>query len=197
MRNWNIVKALVAVCVLGGAVGGCNGVRVNVTEDLRLKAGFRVAVLNFESSTAPVETLLGGRETHEIANAGPIVADAVAVALVDVPQLHVVEGGRLKQVMEELKITPADALSPANLKKLGEAAGIDGVVVGYVTDFHWWQVMLTSGSDLAFSARMVSMETGEVLWSAAVRRSRRDNHTQLLFDACAAMASKLEDRLER
>ena len=189
-------KALAAVCVFSVAAAGCSDVRVNVMEGKRPGEALRVAVLSFSSSTDPVETLLGARDVHEINNAGVIVADAVAVALVDVPQLHVVEGGRLKQVMAELKLTPEDILRPENLKKVGTAAGIDGVVVGYVTDFHWWQVALCSGSELAFSARLVSTETGEVLWSTAVARNRSDSHSKLLFDACAAMADKLADKLE-
>ena len=55
---------------------------------------------------------------------------------------------------------------------------------------------LSSGSEVAFSARLVSAETGQVLWSAAVARSRSDSHSKLLFDACAAMASKLADELD-
>jgi len=195
MSNRSVTKVLAAVCVLA-AVGGCSGVRVNVVEGTRPSGPFRVGVLDFKASTDPVETLLGAREVNQIENAGPIVADAVSVALVDVDQLHVVEGRQLTQVMTELKLTPENVLTPENLKKLGQATGIDGVVVGYVTDFHWWQVALCSGSELAFSVRMVSTETGQVLWSASVARSGRVSHTTLLFDACAALADKLESALD-
>jgi len=187
---------LVGVLAAVLAVGGCGETRVNIMAGARPDASYRIAVLDFNSSRDPVETLLGAHDTHQIDNAGEIVADAVAVALVDVPQLQVVESRRLKQVMNDLKLTPADVLTPANLKKVGEAAAIDGVVVGYVSDFHWWQVGFCSGSSLAFTARLVSTETGEVLWSAAVHRSRDDNHSEVLYDACAAMASKLESKLE-
>ena len=190
------MKVLATVCLLAGAAAGCSSIRVNVMAGKRPAEPYRVAVLDFVSSTDPVETLLGARDVHEITNAGAVVADAVSVALVDVPQLHVIESGRLKQVMAELKLTPDEVLRPENLKKVGQAAGIDGVVVGFVTDFHWWQVALSSGSELAFSARLVSTDTGEVLWSAAVTRSKGDSHNKVLFDACAAMASKLADQLE-
>ena len=197
MRNLSVLKTCVAFSVLAALAGGCGEVRVNVIEGRIAPKPFRAAVLDFEWSADPVETVLGGRDVHEIDKAGSIVADAVAVALVDVPELQVVEGARLKQVIAELKLTPADALTPENLKKIAQAAEVDGVVVGYVSDFHWWQVALCSGTDLAFTARMVSAKSGEVIWSAAVRRSRYQNHSRVLFDACAAMAGKLADKLER
>ena len=197
MRNPSVLKTWVAFSVLAVLAGGCGEVRVNVIEGEVSPKPFRVAVLDFEWSADPVETVLGGQDVHEIDNAGSIVADAVSVALVDVPQLQVVEGARLKQVIAELKLTPDDALTPENLKKVAQAAEIDGVVVGRVSDFHWWQVALCSGTDLAFTARMVNATSGQVLWSAAVRRSRRRNHSRVLFDACAAMAGKLANELER
>lgn len=199
MTYRNVTKALVA-CVgalsLAMAAGGCGEVRVKVADSAKDGGPFRVAVLQFEASTEPVETLLGAQDTHEIENAGATVSDAVATALVAVEKLQVVEGKRAEQAMIELKLTSADALTPENLKKLGEAAGIDGVVVGYVSDFHWWQVALCRGSDLAFTARLVSTSTGEVLWSASVRRSRYSKHSEILFDACAAMANRLDNELE-
>lgn len=196
MRNQSTFKAFVAVCVFAALAGGCNEVRVNVTSGVRPDKPLRVAVLDFDSSTDSVETLLGAREVHVIDNAGVIVAEAVSTALVDVSQLRVVEGRRLRQAIAELKLTPDDALTPENLKKLGHLAGVDGVVVGYVSDFHWWQVGFCSGTGLAFTARMVDTATGEVIWSAAVHRNRGDNHNELLFDACAVMASKLNDKLD-
>ena len=196
MTDRRMATAWVGVFAVALVAGGCGETRVNVMAGARPDASYRIAVLDFNSSTEPVETLLGARDVHQIDKAGEIVADAVSVALVDVPQLHVVESRRLKQVMADLKLTPADALTPANLKKLGEAAEIDGVVVGYVSDFHWWQVVFCSGSDLAFTARLVSTQTGEVLWSAAIHRSRYHNHSEVLFDACAALADKLANKLE-
>jgi len=199
MTYRSVTRALVAcvgVVAMAMAAGGCGEIRVNVADAARDGGPFRVAVLQFETSTDPVETLLGAQDTYEIENAGATVSDAVAAALVAVEKLQVVEGKRAEQVMTELKITSEDALTPENLKKLGETAGIDGVVVGYVSDFHWWQVALCSGADLAFTARLVSTSTGEVLWSASVHRSRNDKHSKVLFDACAAMADKLSKKLK-
>jgi len=201
MNHGSVLKALVAcvgVLVLAMAAGGCGRgeVRVNVVDDVKDDGPFRIAVLEFDTSIDPTETLLGGRDAHEIEAAGAIVADAVASALVNVGTLEVIEAKRLEQVMTELKLTPEDALTPENLKKLGEAAGIDGVVVGYVSDYHWWQVALTRGTNLAFTARMVNCEAGKLMWSASIHRSRYDDHSEVLFDACAAMAEDLAGQLE-
>jgi len=197
MTYRNVTTVLVACVGVLVLAAGCGEVRVNVMDDARNDAPFKIAVLQFDSSTDPTETLLGAQDTHEIENAGVIVSDAVAAALVNVGSLQVVEAKRVEQVMTELKLTPEDALTPENLKKLGEAAGVDGVVVGYVSDFHWWQVALCRGTNLAFTARLVGTETGQVMWSASVHRSRYDNHSEVLFDACAAMADKLAKKLEK
>lgn len=194
-RRTAIVLAL--VCVAAGSVGCSSDVRVSLMSGHEPTEVLRIAVMEFDAFNSAGETLLGGSEIRHIPDAGKIIADAVAVALVNVPQLHVIERKQTAQIMEHLGITPADALSPANLSRLANATKADGVLLGLVSDYHSWQIALTGGSKVAFTARMVSTKTGEVLWSAACYRGRRQDHNKMLQDICAELAAELAKKLRK
>jgi TolB-like protein len=186
-------KLIVVAALLAS---GCIGeTRVNAVPGSGSGRDFRLAVLDFQASEGTAETKLGGADIHAISDAGQIVADAVGTALVRVSAFRVVERMQAARIIEEMGLTPHDVLLPENLKRFAEEANLDGVLVGYVSDFHWWQIALTSGSRVAFTARLVSTQTGEVLWSASCHRSRREDHSEVLYDACAAMVSELRDAL--
>ncbi len=195
MRTMSVLKVLVVVVGLL-LVAGCSQVRVRLDPDAEFPETLRIGVLDFEHRAGSAETLLGGAEIHRIEDGGVVVADAVAAALVSTPGHHVVARGRVKSVMEKMGLSPTDVVAPENLKPFGEAAGVDAVVVGCVTDFHWWQVALSSGSRLTFDVRAVETTTGRVLWSASCNRGKHVDHNTALHDTCEEMAAELADMME-
>ncbi|MCD6365145.1 MAG: hypothetical protein J7M14_04645 [Planctomycetes bacterium] len=192
-RRTAMVLAL--ACIAAASAGCSREVRVNLMSGHDRAHVLRIAVMEFDAFNSAGETRLGGSGIRHIPDAGKIVADAVAVALVGVPQLHVIDRKQTAQIMEHLGIVATDALSPANLARIAKATKADGILLGLVSDYHSWQIAMIGGSSVAFTARMVSAQTGEVLWSASCHRDCRQDHNKVLHDICAELAADLAEKL--
>ena len=71
----------------------------------------------------------------------------------------IAERGQVENVLRErgIMISPAGPL--VNLQQLGDALQVDGIILGSVSQY--------SRRDMAFTARLISVKSGLVLWSVS------------------------------
>ncbi len=161
-------RKLISICLglLIIPAAGCGhkyiSARVERGEDLsRIRS---VAVLPFENMT----------KFHE---AGKIVADLFATELYISRKYRVMERTEAVALCAEQGIRLGEAVDAEYARTLGEMLGVDGVFIGSVSEY-WYRVYREEDEEVepavGINARLVSVATGEVLWSASVTRSSYD-----------------------
>lgn len=120
---------------------------------------FRVAVADFPDLQGVISDL------------GRFIANRITTRLVQNPKFSVIERQRLNQVLGELKFSISDLVDPNKAKQLGRMVGVEGLVVGAVSDL---------GNQVDIDARMIEIESNKMLLGATVTISKDPTVTALL-----------------
>lgn len=130
------------------------------------KPKLKVAVLPFRNATG-----VGG--------AGVKVAESFLVQLLKVGRYEVVERSRLEQILREQDFAQSQYVDPESAVKVGRIAGVDAVLIGSVTDYRdIWE--RERPPEVGTSLRLISVETGSILWAASEHFRGDDVSVQLL-----------------
>lgn len=90
---------------------------------------------------------------------GRLLSEELSTALVQIGDSYtVVDRAYLGQILKEHKLSSSGLVDPANSKKLGQIIGVDALIVGSIS---------TSGNNLRWNARIVSVETARVIGAAS------------------------------
>lgn len=81
---------------------------------------------------------------------GRYVAERLSTLLSQHPQCHLIERRRLDMVLQELKFSMSELVDPAKARRLGQMLGVQGLVLGTVSDV---------GSTLDLDARIIDIQT--------------------------------------
>lgn len=109
---------------------------------------------------------------------GQFVAERLSTLLSRYPQCRLIERHRLDMVLDELKFSMSELVDPAKARKLGQMLGVQGLVVGTVTDL---------GATFEVDARIIDIQTDVSMRGAAASIIKDDAAKQLSSD-CAASA---------
>ncbi len=162
-------RKLISICLgllLTAAATGCGHKYVTARADRGedLSGIESVAVLPFENMT-------------KFPEAGKIVADLLATELYISGKYRVMERTEAVAVCAEEGIRIGEAVDNEFARTLGEKLGVDGVIIGAVSEY-WYRIYREDDEEVepavGFNARLVSVATGEVVWSAGVTRSSYD-----------------------
>jgi len=104
----------------------------------------RVAVLTFET---PVDDPQAGSHVSKLFESSLLQTDLYQIA----------ERGEMEKVLKERGFGQAPEMDKATLRQLGELLQVDGLVLGAVSHYNRF--------NFGFTARLVSIKSGLVLWS--------------------------------
>lgn len=92
----------------------------------------RVAVLNFDYGTVRtyVQQLFGSDQ-----DVGKGISDMLVEKLVNGGQYSVIERNALDKVMKEQNFSNSDRADPTSAAKIGAILGVDGIIIGSITQF--------------------------------------------------------------
>lgn len=135
---------------------GCGGPSRYLHSSANLELVKRVAILPFDN--------LSNEKS-----AGEIVQDVFTTELLARGIFRVVEHGEVARMMREKGISPNKGLSAPEARLLGSSLNVQAVILGSVEVY---EMARGGGGSLsyplvAFSARMIEVEKGEVIWQAA------------------------------
>ena len=89
---------------------------------------------------------------------GRYVAERLSTLMSQHPQCRLVERRRLDMVLQELKFSISELVDPAKARKLGQMLGVQGLVIGTISDV---------GSTLDMDARIIDIQTNVSLPGAS------------------------------
>lgn len=158
----------------------------------------KVAVLPFNAPAAGTKnySTFGGQGTYNTPeNAGQAVADAMNAALISVPQIVLIERSQLERILNEHKLSVSGVVNNPDFDLLGKILPVDAVVLGNITSFYQWHEMRGFGGIVAFSARLVDIHSGELLFTLNCNAvSRGIIEDQISHDLAQGAVKKLLEK---
>lgn len=127
----------------------------------------RVALLSFES---PIDDLQAG--TH--------ISKLFETHLLQTGLYQVAERGEIEKVLKERGFSSSSGMDKAVLRQLGELLQVDGIILGSVSQYNRF--------NLGFTARLVSVKSGLVLWSVSQTGGRIFRPLSQVADETVQMA---------
>jgi len=157
-----IISGAVFLIIAAGC--GHNYVSARAVEGDNLSTIKSVAILPFENMTKFYE-------------AGKIVPDLLATELYISGRFKVMERTEAVAICAEEGIRIPDAMDADYARTLGKKLGVDGVFIGSVSEY-WYRIYREEDEEVepavGINARLIDVETGDVIWAASVTRSSYD-----------------------
>ncbi|MCP5003778.1 MAG: hypothetical protein GY941_07475 [Planctomycetes bacterium] len=113
--------------------------------------------------------------THWVSNGsngGRVVAGLLASELAKLDNISVVERGAMDKVLAEQALQLSGVVDTETSIKIGRIVGAEAVLTGELTDYVLWDNPAGYGSTIACSIRMIDVQSGNVILSSAISRSR-------------------------
>jgi curli biogenesis system outer membrane secretion channel CsgG len=154
----------------------------------------RVAVVDFDFARPERGRTDRGRITRPM-NAGSIMADIFAEHLLGSGLYEVVERRKVVQWMQDFEIDANELFAADNINTMQQVLNIDGLVVGVVTEYGDWRGKLNWGGVVGFSARLVQIDSGSLIWAASANRDMAMTNSTAI--AHAASQDALEDLIAK
>ena len=148
-RKWSMAFGGICICgvvmLLGCAADTVSrtGVNRSLLDQESIK---RVAVLSFEN---PPDDL----------QAGSHISKLFESYLLETNLYQIAERGEIEKVIRERGFGKTSEMDKATLRQLGELLQVDGLVLGAVSQYNRF--------NFGFTARLVSIKSGLVLWSVS------------------------------
>ena len=128
-------------------------------------------------------------------NAGSIMADIFAEHLLESGLYDVVERKKIVRLLRDFEIDTGDLFAGDNMKKLQDGLNVDGLIVGVVMEFGDWRGTLNWGGVVGFSARLVEVDSGSLIWATSASRDMAMTNSSMI--AHAASQDALKDLLTK
>lgn len=154
MNKFSIAGAV--VCVAAVLLSSCSTQSIVVKPGYDFSAIKRVAVLNFND--APYYP-----------NSGMVPSELFTKYMLKTGY-NVVERTRIDAIIREHQLFLAGVLDPAQVKEFGRIAGVDAIITGSISMLNPERDFFEAGhqrfvaAQVGLTCRMISVETGEVLW---------------------------------
>ncbi len=130
----------------------------------------KIAILDFEFDRPEYEVISLGN-IRRPKNAGSILADVFTEVLLNTDLYQLIERRQIERILNEAGLSMSGIFESRSLKEVGQMLNVDGLVVGTVSEYCDYQSVLNWGADVDFSARLIELRSGIVLWSVSARRN--------------------------
>jgi hypothetical protein len=160
------MKKIIFLVFLFSLIQGCSAYDVNVNKVKNFPPAqeMKIAVLPFIAPPPQTIKTVGGIETT-LSNAGALVADSIASAMIGIPNIILIERSQLEKLLNEHELSLSGVINNPDFTLLGKILHVDALVVGNITSFYRFQNIGAWGGCVAYSARMVNIRTGEVMFA--------------------------------
>ncbi len=130
----------------------------------------RIAVLDFEFHRLEKGRIDRGKIERAL-NAGEIVADIFTEHLLDTGLYQIIGKKRTHTILQQRSLSWDDLLARSDWGQIRDLLGVDAIVLGVVAEFGDWRSKLNWGGVSIFTARLVDLNSGQVVWSVSANRN--------------------------
>ena len=171
--------------VLAGVVGCSSHMRNFTHADADMSFYQKVGVIPFRSMTAD-------------AFAGEKFTAAFTTALLAARIFEVSDPGVFATALKQVAGAriPEDSLTPEQLKKIGEAGGVQGVFIGSISQYEMTATTAWNFPVIAVDVRFIDVATGTVVWKASASE-RGGPKTPIIGLGEVRTLGELADRMSR
>ncbi len=145
---------------------------VSVDTELYHSRSWRTAVLDLDYEYEDEGTMGATNYVSAGKDGGAVIAGLLANELAGLENIKIIERRKIEAILAEQEIQLSGAIDGDSAVEIGRLTGADGVGVGELVDYVYWQSLGVSGTTVSFSMRMIDIETGEVLFNASISRAR-------------------------
>lgn len=103
---------------------------------------------------------------------GRLVAGILAAELAKLKTLNIIERSQITKLIDEQALQQSGMIDNTAAAEIGKIAGADAIIIGDLTDYIIWDNVSGSGSTISFSLRMIEVQSGKVIFNAAISRAR-------------------------
>ena len=163
---------------------GCASVDVSLNENFDFTSIKNMSALTFNTQQKQYQLY------------GQLAADTFILEGMRGGKLSMIERGQLESVMKELKLGQTGFVDVKTAKEVGKVVGVDAMVIGTLT--HVKHPPTSSGPGLItvhMTAKMIYVETGEVIWIATSSVEANDAQTAIQRNA-KAIANSLRKKFK-
>ncbi len=151
----NMTKALFAVLLLALAAGAraedkYDQLARELTEAGASVQGKKIAIIPFSYA-----------DTKDKASKdGSVIAERLAVKMINMHKFEVIERSALDKVMNELKLQSSGIMDANSTQQLGKLLGVEAIITGTLVQ--------TSGGQIEVNARLIKTETAQAIGASQV-----------------------------
>jgi curli biogenesis system outer membrane secretion channel CsgG len=149
----------------------------------------RVAVVDFDFARPERDRTDRGRIVRPM-NAGSIMADIFTEHLLESGLYEVIERKKIVRLLRDFEIDTGDLFAADHMKKLQDVLNVDGLIVGVVMEFGDWRGRINWGGVVGFSARLVEVDSGSLIWAASANRDMAMTNSTVVAHAASQDALK-------
>jgi len=114
-------------------------------------------------------------------DAGKKVVNLLLTELASTELFEIAEMGEVEKTLRSLRIRTTAELDSSRLRNLGEQLNVQVVIVGSVDEYELCQESGRTVPAVAISARMLQVQTGDILWAISHTRDGDDWETVFGF----------------
>jgi len=130
----------------------------------------RIAILRFDFDR-PEKGRIERGKIERPANAGEIVADIFAGHLLGTGLYQIVGKERIEALLQKNNLSQPDLLAVSDWQQIQDVLGVDAIVIGVVSEYGDWRSRLNWGGVAIFTARLVDIPSGSLIWSISANRN--------------------------
>ena len=156
----------------------------------------RIAVLDFEFYRLEKGRIDRGKIERAL-NAGEIVADIFTEHLLGTGLYQIIGKKRTRALLEQSNLSWDDLLARSDWDQIRALLGVDAIVLGVVAEFGDWRSRLNWGGVSVFTARLVDLSSGQIVWSVSANRNlARVNAAGATHAGAENVVAELKSKLE-
>ena len=156
----------------------------------------RVAVLDFEFQRLERGRIDRGKIERAL-NAGEIVADIFTEHLLGTGLYQIIGKKRTQTLLAQDNVSWNDLLARSDWGQIRNLLGVDAIVLGVVAEFGDWRSKLNWGGVSVFTARLVDLSSGQVVWSVSANRNlAKVNAAGATHAGAESVVTELKAKLE-
>ena len=149
----------------------------------------RVAVIDFDYDRPERGRIERGKISRP-KNAGVIVADIFTEHLLGSGLYQIVERKQINRILQKHNLRKSDLFNSPDWQEIKQILNVDALVTGVVIEYGEWRSSFNWGAVTAFTARLVEVESGLVVWSVSANQNIAMTNAAVVTHAASEDALK-------